>query len=647
MSVSALKPGVSPSLVRESADSERAGASGSRLAIGRCQSLAQLFVIRVSATPEALAYRYWSQGSYYSLNWRGVGERVRWLSCGLLALDVKREDRCAILSNTRLEWLLADLAVLCAGAATTTIYPSSPPADCVFILADSGSVVAFVERAEQAAQLREQRAGLPALRRVVVLEGEAPNDEWVISLAELERIGREYEAAHASEFQRVVESIAPKDLAMLVYTSGTTGRPKGVRLLHDGWLYQVEAAAGLGLLSPEDHQFLWLPLANVMGKVFQFWAIRCGFPTTVDARLPELMDNLVRERPTFTAAPPKVFEKMYGRIALFAQLGGPVKQAVFAWACRVGRAMSRCKRAGNEPSGVLRAQHKIADKLVFEKVRARFGGRMRFMFSGGAALSPELAEFFHAAGILVLEGYGLTETCAGAVLNLPHAFAFGSVGKPNPGTELAFDTDGEILLRSRGVLQGYHGLPEETRATLSSDGWFRTGDIGRIDERGFLYITERKKELIKTSAGLYVAPQKIEGLLKAGSALISQAVVHGDGRGYCCALIDVDRDLLGLATKGTTIPAADALAAIAVPQIIAGIAKVNQSLASHECIRRFAILPAPLAVDSGLLTASMKVRRRAVEQRYAALLDEIYRRPAPARPHATPEWVSESFGGMS
>jgi len=610
-------------------------------ALAQCTTLAELFLARIRSTPDALAYQFpAADGAYGQLSWRETGERVRALAAGLRALRLTREERCAIISGTRIEWILADFAILCAGGATTTIFPSSSSDDCRHIMSDSGSVLAFVESGEQLAKLRAMRAELGALRKVVLLDGEAPGDDWVISLAELEALGRRYDDAHPSELDQVARSIEPTQLATLAYTSGTTGQPKGVRLTHDGWLYQTQAVMALGLFSERDHQYLWLPLSHSMGKVLELFALRAGFPTTVDARVSLLLENLGRVRPTFMGAPPRIFEKMYARFELAAEQAGAVERAIFRWACRVGVAVSRVKRAGGKPSPLLRAQFALLDKLVFARVRARFGGRMRFMFSGAAALPVKLAEFFHAAGLLILEGYALTETCAGAVLNRPQSFAFGTVGVANPGTEIALDVDGEILLRSRGVMQGYHKLADETRAALTHDGWLRTGDIGELSAHGYLRITDRKKDLIKTSTGLSVAPLKLERRIKAECPCITHVFVHGQDRPFCSALIEVDPELLTALLRQNQPDAAAPAPAVAA-LIRAAIARVNSTVAQHEMIRRFALVDRPLSVEDGLLTASMKMRRRAVAQRYRNLLDSFYQGPSPGLgPNAVPEWIA-------
>lgn len=592
-------------------------------------TVADLLLNRLEATPERVAFHYPTpQGEHASLSWRQVGERARAIACGLRALGLSTEQCCALVSGTRIEWILADLGVLCAGGATTTVYPSSPAADCQYILADSGCVVAFVENSEQLAKLQASRQALPQLKKLILFEGDAGSDDWVMSLPALERLGHAHDRAHPGDFEKRARAVRPEQLATIMYTSGTTGRPKGVCLTHDGWVYQSEAGDALELFTSDDHQLLWLPLSHAMGKVLEVCALRVGFTTTVDGRVSHLMDNLAKVRPTFMGAPPRIFEKIYAKIMAAAEEGSPIKRALLAWAFDVGRADSKLRRDGGRRTWLFSLKVKLAQKLIFSKVQQRFGGRMRFLFSGSAPLPAELAEFFHAAGLLILEGYGLTETSAGAVLNRIDAFAFGTVGKPLAGTELRIAEDGEILLKSRGVMRRYHNLPEETRAVLSDDGWLSTGDIGALDDRGFLRITERKKDLIKTSGGHYVAPQKLEALLKAHCPYIGQVVVHGDGRRYCSALISLDADTIrqwAQTTGAGDVPYAE-LAKL--PQVKAllepAVTKVNAALAGHESIRKFAVLTEEPSIENGLLTPSMKLRRQAAEKHFAQTLHGMY-----------------------
>jgi long-chain acyl-CoA synthetase len=587
-------------------------------------SVGQLFLDRVASSGPREAFRSPApQGGWATMTWAAAGGRVRAMAAGLIALGVQPEDRVAIACSTRLEWMLADCAVMCAGAATTTVYPSTPDDDVAFILADSGSKVVVAEDMTQVAKVLA--AQLPDLVKVVVVDGEGDGGV-VITLAELEALGRGHLERHPGAIDDAVAAVGPDSLATLIYTSGTTGRPKGVRLLHDNWLYEGEAIDALDLLRPDDVQYLWLPLSHVFGKVLLTAQLRIGFATAVDGRVDRIVDGLAEVRPTFVAAVPRIFEKVHARVTQMAADESPVKQRIFDWAFGVGREVSKLQQYGREPSGVLAAKHKVADRLVLSKVRARFGGRLRYFVSGSAALSRDIAEWFHAAGILVLEGYGLTETSAFTTVNLPHHFHFGTVGVPAPGTEIRIADDGEIELRGRGVMAGYHGMPDATAEVLS-DGWFSTGDIGHV-ESGLLHITDRKKDLIKTSNGKYVAPQSIEVLFKATCPLASQIVVHGDGRSFITALVTLDEDAVKSWAAAHGMAGRPYEEVVTSPEmhesVAADIERMNHQLARWETVKKFVILPRDLSVEAGEITPSLKVRRKAVVAAYAKELDALY-----------------------
>ena len=607
----------------------------------RAPDVARMFLDRVAATPDREAYRFPAGAAWESRTWQQTADEVRRLAAGLVALGVGPEQRVAIASGTRYEWIVADLAIMCAGAATTTVYPSMIGADVAYILADSDSVVVFAEDAGQVAKLREQRPRLPGVRTVVTLDEEpgrgAPgadndggdaDDGWVISLAALAERGRAYLDEQPDVVDQRVQGIDPDDLATLIYTSGTTGRPKGVRLRHSGWTYEGAAVAATGILSIDDLQYLWLPMAHSFGKVLLTTQLAVGYPAAVDGRVDKIVENLAVVQPTFMGAAPRIFEKAYGRITTMAHSEGAAKAAIFDWAGRVGRKVGRARLEGRSVPPLLAAQHKVADALVFSKVRARFGGRVRFFISGSAALSPEVAEWFHAAGILILEGYGLTETSGGSCVNRPWHHKFGTVGPPLPGTEVRVADDGEVLLRGPGVMAGYHAMPEETTETLGGDGWLRTGDIGEVDADGFLRITDRKKDLFKTSGGKYVAPSHIEGLFKALCPLASQMLVHGGDRNFCSALITLDPDAVGdwaaqHDKAGRSYEQVVTSSEMAV--VVAGyVETLNSRLNRWEAIRRHIVLEHDLTIESGELTPSMKVKRRVVEDTYRDRLDALY-----------------------
>ncbi|MFD7547642.1 AMP-dependent synthetase/ligase [Streptomyces sp. NPDC059578] len=613
----------------------------------RPPSVAHLFLERVERTPDAEAYRYpvraasgTGPDAWRSLSWGEAAQRVYAIAAGLVDLGVEPEERVALMAATRVEWILTDLAILCAGAANTTVYPQTNAPESAYIIADSGSRVLVAEDAEQLAKARECRAQLPELAHVVLIDGEGhepdPTDPegWVLTLAELEARGAALLERQPDLVRERVAAITADRLATLIYTSGTTGRPKGVRLPHDNWSYMAKAIAATGLISGEDVQYLWLPLAHVFGKVLISGQIEVGHVTAVDGRVDKIIENLPVVQPTYMAAVPRIFEKVYNGVAAKARAGGAAKYRIFQWAAGISREYAKTsqesfRRTGRAdvPFG-LRSQHKVADALVFGKLREAFGGRLRACISGSAALSPEIGYFFSGAGVHILEGYGLTETSAASFVNPGGAYRTGTVGKPLSGTEVRIAEDGEVLVRGPGVMEGYHGLPERTAEVLESDGWLHTGDIGELSEDGYLRITDRKKDLIKTSGGKYVAPAEVEGQFKAICPYVSAIVVHGAARNFCTALIALDEAAIlgwagdnGLAGKSY----AQVLAAPETVTLVDGyVTELNQGLQRWQTIKRFRILPRDLDVEHGDLTPSLKLKRPAVEREFGHLLEEMY-----------------------
>jgi long-chain acyl-CoA synthetase len=593
----------------------------------RARSVAHLFVDRVARTPAAEAFRFPRGTGWESVTWAQTDARVRGIAAGLVALGIESEQRVALASSTRYEWVIADLAVMLAGAATTTIYPATAAADVAYVVGDSQSRIAFAEDDAQIAKLRANRSALPELVKVVTFDGAADGD-WVISLADLERLGAEHAAQVPSAVADRIAAIEPQHLATLIYTSGTTGRPKGVRLSHDAWTYEAAAVDALDILTQDDLQYLWLPLAHVFGKVLLTVPMQVGLPTVVDGRVDKIVENLAVVAPTFVGAAPRIFEKAYGRITTTVSAEGGVKAKLFAWGIRVGHQFAVLRAEGRSASVLLAAQFVFADRLVLHKVRGRFGGRIRFFISGSAALNSDVALWFEAAGLLILEGYGLTESSAGSFLNRPAAYALGSVGWAFPGTQVRIAQDGEILLKGPGTMAGYHNLPEATAESLDDDGWLHTGDIGNLDERGFLRITDRKKDLFKTSGGKYVAPSAIEVMFKGVCPYAGQLVVHGDGRNFVSALVTLDPEAMaGWAAKHDMADRsyAEIVTSPAAREMVQGyVDELNAKLNRWETIKKFVILPRDLTVEEGELTPSMKLKRRVVAEKYRDELDSLY-----------------------
>jgi long-chain acyl-CoA synthetase len=602
---------------------------GSPLAEPTPHNVPELFLERVGLTPDAEAFRHPDGGGWRSLTWRETETRVRAVAGGLRALGLAPEQPCAILASTRIEWVLADFGILFAAGATSTIYPSSTADECAFILSDAGVVIAFAENDEQVRKLAARRGQLPALRHVVTFDGAATSDGWVLTLAALEEKGRAWDAAHPGAFEELAAEISTEALATLIYTSGTTGQPKGVELTHGAWLSQSKAIQDSGFLEhPGVFQFFWLPLAHVFGKMVGTAQLRVGFPTAIDGRVDKIVENLAATRPTFVCAVPRIFEKVHAKVLQNARDGGAVKAAIFRWALGVGLEAVRLERAGKRPGPVLAAQRALADRLVFQKVRALFGGRLRFFVSGSAPLSRDIAEFFDAFGVAICEGYGLTESSAATHGNLPWARKIGTVGTPFAGVETRIAEDGEILMRGPWIMRGYRGLPEQTREALDDEGWLHTGDVGFVDAEGYLTITDRKKDLIKTSGGKYVAPTELEARLKALSPWLAQVLVHGDRRNYVSALVTLDPEAIqrwavdnGLAGLPVALLAAEPRVRALVQK---DVDRLNAALPRFATVKKFTILPREFSEAEGEVTPSQKLKRKAIERRYQAELDALY-----------------------
>ncbi len=585
------------------------------------QNVAVQFLDRVGKSPESEAYRYPRGEAWESVTWKQAGDRVVRLAAGLLALGLETEQRVGIASGTRYEWILADLAVMCASGATTTVYPSTNGDDTAYILSDSECQIVFAENDEQIEKIAEHRSELPQLKKVVTFDGtvdpSGDGDPWVITMDALAELGDAYLGDHPGAIETIAEKIPSDQLATLIYTSGTTGRPKGVRLLHQAWVYEGAAIEAQHILDETDLQFLWLPMAHSFGKVLLSAQLACGFATAIDGRVDKIVDNLGIVKPTFMGAAPRIFEKAHARIVMMQQAEGGAKEKLFNKAFAVGMLVDELKREGKSVPMLLKLQHAVFDRLVFSKVRARFGGRVRFFISGSAALNAEIAAWFHAAGILILEGYGMTENAAGATVNHPDDYKMGTVGPALPGSEVKIGEGDEVLLRGPHIMAGYHNLPEETAKTLTEDGWLRTGDKGSLDADGFLTITGRIKDLFKTSGGKYIAPSAIESKFKAICPYASQFMVFGNDRNFVVALVTLDPDALkdwavenGLAGKDYT----EIVRSDAAHELVTGyVEELNAKLNRWETIKKWEILDHDLSIESGELTPSMKVKRNVVE----------------------------------
>ncbi|HEV8175146.1 MAG TPA: long-chain fatty acid--CoA ligase [Actinoplanes sp.] len=593
------------------------------------RSIPDMFLRRVAATPNGRAFAVPTadDSSMTWLTWAQVGERAKNIAAGLRSLGVGLEDRVSILANTRLEWVLVDLGINCAGAATTTVYPTTEPEDAAYIVADSGSKVLVAENPQQALKLSGADT---SVTHVVLLDGlaDAEAKPPQMTLAELEERGRAALVSEPDLIEKVVEGIGPDNIATLIYTSGTTGRPKGVQLLHGGWTWEGVAQQDLGLFESSDLQYLWLPLSHSFGKTLLCGIVHVGVPTYVDGRVDKLVDMLAVVQPTLMCAAPRIFEKVYNRTVTTAFGEGGVKAKIFGWAVATGKRKVTLEQAGKPVGALLKARYAVAEKLVFSKLQARLGGRLRVLVSGSAPLSRDIAEFFAAANLPIMEGYGLTESSAGNFVNRMGKLKIGTVGQAMGDLECKIDADGEVLLRGKPVMRGYHNLPKETEEAFTADGFFRTGDIGELDADGYLKITDRKKDLVKTSGGKYIAPSHIEGMFKAVCPYTSQAVVVGQARNFVTMLISLDEDAIKAWAAGGPLDGksyAEICAAPETEKLIAGyVEELNGKLNRWETIKKFAILPRDLSIEAGEVTPSMKIKRRNVETNFAKQIDKMY-----------------------
>jgi long-chain acyl-CoA synthetase len=591
-------------------------------------NVALQFLDRVATSGSREAFRYPRGDAWESVTWAEAGDRVRRLAAGLLSLGLEPEQRVGIASSTRYEWILADLAIMCAAGATTTVYPSTGADDTAYIIGDSDCRFVFAEDGTQLEKLQAHRDELPKLAKVISFDDSVADGDWVITMDALAELGDAHLEKNPDAIEAVTKEIKPDHLATLIYTSGTTGRPKGVRTLHKAWVFEGEAIKAQDILHEDDLQFLWLPMAHSFGKVLLSTQLACGFATAIDGRVEKIVDNLGVVKPTFMGAAPRIFEKAHARIVTMQAAEGGAKEKIFKKAFEVGIKVDELDRAGKPVPLPLKLQHRVFDKLVFSKVRERFGGRVKFFISGSAALNAEIAAWFHAAGILILEGYGMTENAAGATVNHPDDYKLGTVGLPFPGTEVRIAEDGEVQLKGPHLMAGYHNRDEATAEAITEDGWLRTGDKGELDDDGFLRITGRIKELFKTSGGKYIAPPAIEAKFKAICPYVSQFMVFGAERNFVVALITLDPDAVAgwaaendMAGKDYT----ELVRSEKVREMVGDyVDRLNSQLNRWETIKKWELLDHDLTIESGELTPSMKVKRAVVETNNKDLIDSFY-----------------------
>jgi long-chain acyl-CoA synthetase len=582
---------------------------------------------RVARTPDRVAFRHHEGDAWRAVTFAQADTAAREIAAGFIAMGLRPGDRVCLLSQTRLEWVLCDLGILLAGGVTVPIYASNTAEQCEFIIRDAGAKILLIEDDGQRDKLLPLRDRLFTVTGTVQLAGAGASTnlgDFVRPLAALRASGRDWLGAPGNDLDAQAETLGPESMFTIVYTSGTTGVPKGVVLTHENLTSAICSAIRAMHVDDGDEQYLFLPLAHILGRELEWAGIESGYVTTFSRGTASIKDDLVATHPTFMAGVPRIFEKFYAGVQGALGQGSAIKRRLAAWAIGVGRARAAAARAGRAGAGG--PAHWLADELVLSKLRARLGlDRCRFLISGGAPLAAEIAEFFQAAGLLVLEGYGLTETTSAAYLNRLERFRFGTVGPALDVVETKIAEDGEILMRGPSVFRQYYNNPTATAETVEPDGWFHSGDIGVVED-GFLRITDRKKDLIVTAGGKKVAPQPIENALKAASPLVSQVLFYGDKRPYCVALVTLSEEAakrFGGKSGPELAESADLKAALQKD-----IDTVNAKLASFESIKRFAILPQDLTEASGDLTPKLSVKRKVVIDKYRAVLEELYKKPA-------------------
>ncbi len=613
----------------------------------------ELFAERIRKSGPQVAMR-WKEGqSWREATWGDWDRASREIAGGLRSLGVVTGDRVCILANTRPEWLECDVGILMAGAITVPIYQSNVPHECEYIINDAGAKLVFIEDPLQLEKLYTERDQLKDVVRVVYYSAESrlekpdakgrikvtmgdvipaarkeADKDWIMSLADLQAAGKAWLGQNAGALDRVAkDEITTASSFTFVYTSGTTGPPKGVVLTHANIVWELNATDGILPLKEGDEQLLFLPMAHIFAKILEWTSIARGGKIAFAESIAKIRDNLGEVRPDIMCAVPRVLEKMYLAILGQRNASPPTKQKVFDWAFSVGKKVAERKQQKRAVPLLLGIQYSLAERLVFHKIRAILGGRIQYLVSGGAPLSKEIAEFFAAAGLLILEGWGLTETTAGTCINRPDNYAFGTVGPPIPGAQVRIAADGEILVRAGSVMKEYYNKPEATREAIDGDGWFHTGDIGVFDDAGRLRITDRKKDLIVNSGGKNIAPQNLENALKA-TPFISQVMVHGDKRPYLVALVTLNEENVKKWAEGEKITTAswDELAKHdAVRKLIQGaMDELNRREPSYSAIKKFTILAHDFSQETGELTPTLKVKRKFTGEKYQSYIDALY-----------------------
>lgn len=568
-------------------------------------------------------------GKYQGISYKEVYDNTEALAFGLLAMGVKRDDKVAIIGENRPEWVYSDMAIIGVGAINVPLYPISTSDSIQYILNDSESVGVIVSNKFHMNKVLKVKDKLSKLKFIIVMNNEDVSEfDNVYNLSQAQKLGEEFKRENPNMFKDNLK-IADKDaLATIIYTSGTTGEPKGVMLTHYNIMSNVISAHKCFDIGEKDVFLSFLPLCHVFERMAGYYtALACGATIAYAESIEKISANLAEVKPTVMTAVPRLFERMHTRVIRNVESQPEKKQKIFNWALEIGREYENLSRNGQSIPVSLTLKRKLADKLVYSKLRERFGGRLRFFISGGAALSRSLGEFFKSVGIQIIEGYGLTESSPVLSCNRLDDYKFGSVGKPFPGVEIKIAKDGEILAHGPNIMQGYFKKKKETEEVLK-DGWLHTGDIGVFDAEGFLIITDRKKHLFKTSGGKYIAPTPIENMFLA-SKYIDQFVLIGDRRMFLTALVVPDFEALKEYADAHRIPYKDEQDLIEMKQIYDMLeeefAKFQKRLANYERVRRFTLLEKPFAIESGEMTPSLKLKRKVIEERYRNLIEDMYK----------------------
>jgi len=592
-------------------------------------NLAQLFLGAVDAYDKPDALKYKQAGAWHSVSHKRLYDDVKRIALSLEALGVEPGDRVAILSENRPEWLMADFACVMARAISVPLYPVLPAEQIEYMVRDSEAKVAFVSDPEQLAKIEELRGAAPSLGHVVTFFDEPSGGAGVMTLKQLlEKGGAAGGGLADEEYRHRALAVAPHDTLTILYTSGTTGRPKGVMLTHNNLHSNVKGVLREFDIGTEDVSLSVLPLSHIFERMAGHYVmVDAGVTICYAESFSEVAKNILEVRPTVMTMVPRGYEKIYARVEQVASEGGAAKVRILRWAVDVGGKYVDRKLAGDSIGPWLRLQHTIADRLVFSKLRKQVGGRVRFFVSGGAPLNPQLARFFLGAGLNVLEGYGLTETSPVIAFNTPDDIMLGSVGKPIPGVEVAIAEDGEILTRGPHVMKGYYKNPEETARAIEPDGWFHTGDIGDLDSEGHLSVTDRKKDLIVTAGGKNIAPQPIENRAK-NHQMVSQAVLIGDMRRFPALLIEPDFEALERWARSQGIDFDSRESLCSDPRVVElfedQILGEMEDLARYERPKKIALLPKELSVENGEITPTLKVKRRIIEEKFSDIIAAIY-----------------------